>query len=265
MDKGRGILRDLNINYIQSVDRAIDILNAFSAEKPALTIDEVMKITELTRATAYRLLYTMERRGLIRYDTAAYQYRLGLKMLDYGYQLTSSLDIVKEAEDILTGLHVKTQQTVLMVLIEDEQLVYVFKKEKEEGLKYSSSVGQRRSLFYGVLGRVALAYLPEERIAKLLSGPIPKETPHTVTDKQQMLEQLAEIRRTGICVEVNETTLGVTAIGAPIYDAKKNVVAATGIICPSIQLSEDQLQQFKEMLRKAAADISGRLGYISAG
>lgn len=246
---------------IRTVDRAIDILNAFTLDQPALTIDEIMKRTRLARATAYRLLYTMERRGLIRYDREKQQYRLGLKFLQFSDIVSSSLDAVKEAEEILVSLHLKTRHTILMAMVEDTHMLYVFKREIPTGLKYSSSVGERRPLTYGAVGRAALAFQPEEVIGRLLAEPVPKYTPYTVTDPADIRKELNEVRATGLYTEVDQTNLGVTAIAAPVFQSDGRAMGAVGMICPSVQITETELQQAKEMLREAARQISARLGY----
>ncbi len=246
---------------IRSVDRAIDILNSFTLDQPALTIEQIMRQTKLARATVYRLLYTMERRGLIRYDPEKLQYRLGFQFFQYSDIVSSTLNVVQEAEEILVDLHLKTRQTVLMTLIEDTQMLYVFKREIPTGLKYSSSVGERRPLLYGALGKTALAFQPEEVVEKLLSLPIPAYTPYTVTDPAAIKEELAQIRSTLIYTEIDQTNLGVTAIASPIFQSDGKVLAVIGMICPSVQITDRQLEEAKAMLLKSAKLISSRMGY----
>jgi len=254
-------VREINMESIRTVDRAIDVLNAFSLDEPALTIDQIMKRTRLARATAYRLLYTMERRGLIRYDREKQQYRLGLRFLQYSDIVTSSLNAVQEAEEILVDLHMKTKHTILMTLIEGSQMLYVFKREIPTGLKYSSSVGERRPLTYGAVGKAALAYQPPEVIDRLLAEPMPQYTPYTVTDPAAIRAELEEIRATGICTEKDQIHLGVTAIAAPVFQADGSSIGAIGMICPSVQITESQLKEAQIMMKDAAAQISARLGY----
>jgi len=249
------------MDSIRTVDRAIDVLNAFTLDEPALSIDQIMKRTRLARATAYRLLYTMERRGLIRYDREKQQYRLGLRFLQYSDIVTSSLDAVQEAEEILVDLHMKTNHTILMTLVEDTQMVYVFKREIPTGLKYSSSVGERRPLTFGAVGKAALAFQPREVIDRLLAEPVPKYTPYTVTDPAAIRAELEEIRAAGLCTEKDQINLGVTAIAAPIFQSDGSAIGSVGMICPSVQITDAELEEAKVMMKEAAAQISARLGH----
>jgi len=254
-------MRNVNMNSIRVLDRAIDIFEAFSLTKTNLTIDELVDATKLPKATAYRLLYTLERRGLIHYDPVSLKYRLGLRLLQYSGLVTAALDVRNEAEDILIDLHASTKQTVLMAVLEGDEMVYVFRRENPDGLKYSSFVGQRRRPPFGVVGQVILAYMPEKDAERVLSTPLPQLTSHTMTDKSQILARLKQVKFTGAAIDVEETTVGVSGVGAPVFDSHGKMLAAVGVIGPSVQLQGDILDSAKQMLLEATTQISTRMGY----
>lgn len=258
-------MRDININSIRAVDRAIDILNVFTADKPSLNIDEITAASKLAKATAYRILYTLELRGLIHYDPKTLQYKLGLKLLEYAGILTSMLDVRQESEDILIELQMKTQQTVLMAVPEGDSMVYVFKRENPEGLKYSSYLGQRRPIGFGVLGRLITAYLPEEQSERILNqNPVASKTTEGKQDIVKVKQLLQDIRNQGYYVEINETVMGVTGISAPVFNAEGKIIAALGIVGPSVQLADEKLEIAKKMVISTAEQISLRMGHRPA-
>ncbi|WP_186328637.1 IclR family transcriptional regulator [Bacillus sp. X1(2014)] len=254
-------MRKLNIEFNHSVDKAIDILDVFTKAKPALTIEEIINLTGLPKATAYRLLYSLERRGIIHYDSNAATYKLGLQLFRYSRILSASLDILTVATPILTDLQRVLGQTVLMSLLEDENMVYVFKKESEAGLKFSSSVHESKPITYGVVGKVFMAYKPAEYHESLSENPIPKWTPHTVVDKESLMKQFEEIRQDRVAVEIDETNIGVTGIGSPIFNAEGEVFAAIGVVGPSIHFAPEEIERAKELTRQAGEKISTNLGY----
>jgi IclR family KDG regulon transcriptional repressor len=254
-------MRDINMGSIRSIDRAIDVLQSFTIDKPSLTIDEISKITRIPNSTVYRILYTLERRGLVQFDKNSLTYKPGFRLIEFGSLISSVLDVHQEAEKVLIDLHFKTRQTVLMAVCDGDQIVYIFKRENYEGLKFSSMVGQRRPFIYGVLGPVLLAYLPEKLIESILDKPIPQHTPHTVTDKQIIRQRLQQIRNDGYYVESNETNIGVTGIGAPVFDARREVIAAVGVIGPSVQLVNHEFEQAKVALLHAVKEISAKMGF----
>lgn len=258
-------MRDVNIGSVRAVDRAIDVLNVFTLEKPVQTIDEIAAAARLPKATVYRLLYTLERRGLIQYNPATLQYKLGLKLLEYAGLLTAILDVRQESDDILIDLQTKTRQTVLMAVPENETMVYVFKRENPEGLKYSSFLGQRRPLNYGVLGRVIMAFLPKDQLDSLIKKyPAPPWLQGADTDENVIRDYFETVRRERVCVEINQTNAGVTGVGAPIFNAEGKLIAALGIVGPSVQLVNEHLEQAKANVMEAAEQISRRMGYRGA-
>lgn len=257
-------MRQLNINIIYSVDKAIDILNALTSEKEWLSINEIVNITKFSKPTVYRLLYTMERRGLVRYDAVLSKYKLGYKLLEYGDALLASQDILLESEELLVDLYNNVNQTVLLGAVEGDSLVYIFKRSaKNEGLVYTSTLGKKRDLFYGALGRVVLAFLPDEQVKEMLdTHPLPQWTERSITDKEEMLQELKRVKENKICIEVDQTANGVTGIASPIFGVQGNIIAVLGVLGPSAQLAEQELlKEIKEQVLKTASSISSKMGY----
>ncbi|WP_066158727.1 IclR family transcriptional regulator [Halalkalibacter krulwichiae] len=257
-------MRDLKISEVNSLNKAIDILEILSKEKEWVTINEIIAITKYPRPTVYRLLYTMEKRGLIRYDSASAKYNFGFKFLEYSNALLASQDILQESEFTLIEMYKKLKQTVLLATVENDSLVYIFKRERAaEGIMYTSVVGQKRDLLYGALGRVLLAYLPKEQQEKFLNDPLPQWTPHTISDKASLLQDLEKIRSEKLCVEINEATIGLGGIASPIFGLNGEIIAVLGVICPTSNLQEESLEETKSMVKETAHTISTKMGYQS--
>lgn len=255
-------MRELKINPIRSLDKAIDILNVLSEEKDWLTIDEIVELTKMPKTTVYRILYTLELRGLIRYDRLLNRYHLGFKLLEYSDSVTESIDLLRDSVGYLMELYKKVRQTVLLAMVEDDSIVYIFKKEKKtEGLTYTSSVGKRRHLLYGALGRVALAFMPPEKREKILEEPLPQWTPHSTTDKEELLEQLQQIKTELIFTEMEEAQVGVMGIASPIFNVHGENIAVLGIVCPRAAMSDALIEEAKQLCKETAKLISFNIGY----
>ncbi|NMP24126.1 IclR family transcriptional regulator [Sulfobacillus harzensis] len=253
-------MRDVNISPIRAVRRAIDVLNAFTTEEPELTVEQVSEKTHLPKATVYRILYTMETTNLIRYDEETGRYRLGIQFLSYAGLVTSTYDVVRESEEVLIELHQRIRQTILMCVVSGDELLYVFRRENAEGLKFSSSVGQRRPIPYGVVGKVALAYLPPAQLDRILAQPIEATTPYSLTDPEELRRRIHAIRQDGFYIDIEETTIGVCGVAAPVLDITDRLAASVGIIGPTVQLT-DHLQNARDYLLEATARISQKMGH----
>lgn len=255
-------MRDLKINPIRSLEKAIDIMDVLSKEKDWLTIDEIVSLTKMPKTTVYRILYTLEKRGLIRYNRLLNQYYLGFKFLEYSDSISESIDLLQESTYYLMKLYKNVKQTVLLALVDGDSLVYIFKKEKvTEGLSYTSSVGKRRHLLYGALGRVALAFMSDEKREKIIEEPLPKWTPHTITDKKQLLEQLKKIREEKVCVEKEEAAVGVLGIASPIFDINGHNIAVVGVLGPAVTINDKMIEETKRLCKETAQLISRNIGY----
>ncbi len=160
---GGSLLRNVKMNPIRSVDRAIDILLAFSADTPELSIEELAKKTEIPNSTVYRLLCTLEKRSLVHFNEKTMKYKPGVQLFALGSLTPYVLDVREEAQPILENIFEKTGQTIIMSVPDGDEIIYVFKKEKNHGLKFSSSIGQRRPYIYGVLGPSILAFFRKRK------------------------------------------------------------------------------------------------------
>jgi DNA-binding IclR family transcriptional regulator len=255
-------MRDVNMNSVRAIDRAIDILNVFSVDHPVLTIDKIISMTKLPKTTAYRILYTLELRGLIQYDQKKQTYRLGLKMLEYAGTLTTFLDVRQEAEEILIKLQTETKQTVIMAMVEQETFVYVFIRENPVGFKYSSYIGMRRPNNFGVLGQIIMAFSTEDELNRLLTKyPLTKMTSKTVTDLNVLRDRFKKITEEQVYADMEETYEGGVAVGAPVFDAEGKLIAAIAAYGPAWELNGEHLESVKLMVKDAANQISLKMGY----
>lgn len=254
-------MRDIKIDSIRAIDRAIDILQAFSIEKPILSLEEIAEITKIPRSTVYRILYTLEIKRLIQLDKKSMKYKLGLRMFEFSSLLSSTLDVYQEAEEPLIDLFHTTNQTVLMAVKDEDQIVYVYKKETSNGLKFASLTGQRRPYIYGVLGPVLLAFSSEKEVNQILEIPVQQHTDFTVIESTVIRERLLKIKEEGFFFEKDETNVGVTGIGAPVFGGDNEIIAAIAVVSPSVQLSDDKIENSKRELLKTAEVISSKMGF----
>ncbi|MEL4026964.1 IclR family transcriptional regulator [Lysinibacillus endophyticus] len=246
------MVRDVNIAPIRSVGRAIDIIEAFVNVGDHLSIEKIMEETKLPKATVYRLLYTLELRGLIQYDEQKQTYSLGLKFLTYGHIIDKGNEILNVAKPILEDLQQKVNQTVMMAVPDGEKMVYVYSKENEHGLKFSTEKGRRRPITYGVVGKVFMSYMDQQRIEQLLG----------VKKYEQFQPARARILADGYYIEYEETNPGVNGIGTGIIDRNDNCLAVIAVVGPSILFNEDQLHKGVQQLLLARNEIALKLNVI---
>lgn len=109
-------VREIKFNPIRSIERSIDVLQAFTTVNEKLTLEEVVEYTGIPRSTVYRILCTLESRRMVEFDEKEQNYKPGLKLIEMGVFLSYSLDVYQEAEDILLRLQADTKQSIVMAL-----------------------------------------------------------------------------------------------------------------------------------------------------
>jgi DNA-binding IclR family transcriptional regulator len=257
-------MRELNVESVRAVERAIQILNCFSFERPNLTISEIIEKTKLAKATVYRLLWTLEQYGLIQYDQKDNTYRLGYKPLEYGGIVLENLDIRREADPYLQELHERTGHSTVLVVPQGETIQYLIRHDSDDDFQPRNFVGRRRILHNGAFGIAILAYMDSDFVEGLLDRyPLEAFTPNTLINKEQFIQRLGKIREDGFFVDVEETFVGYTAIAAPVFDRNDKAIAAVGISGPSFKMEGETREQLIRQTTEVAQKISLRMGQIN--
>ena len=145
-------MREVKVKTNQSLEKTIAILDCFSVDTQYLTIENICKMVDIPKPTAYRLLFTMEKLGLVHYNSEDATYCLGMKMFEYGGVVLKRLNVINVASPYLTALHHETGFTVLLAILEGNNLIYIDKRSTVEGLSYTSTIGRFRDSHYGALG-----------------------------------------------------------------------------------------------------------------
>jgi DNA-binding IclR family transcriptional regulator len=250
---------------INSILRASNVLRCFLGEKSHFKISEIARQLKLDRSTTYRILLSLEKCGLVEKDQKTGEYSLGLSTFEIGNTYLRRMDFIKISKPIMTELSLKVQETIHLAVISDTEIVYVDKVDSPRTLGVMSKIGQRAPVYCTALGKVLLAFQPENEqsriIRKIRLTPL---TPRTITSKEKLVEELKAIRKQGYSLDHREIEGEVECIGAPIRDHLGNVIAALSISGPQKKIGTPQERQFVSSVVKATALISSKLGYMEA-
>ncbi|WP_300460616.1 IclR family transcriptional regulator [Desulfobacula sp.] len=248
---------------VQSIERAIDVLECFTFEKHEMTLAEIVSHTGFNITTARRLIYNLESRHLLQQDPETRKYSLGLRLFEMGSIVFTSFSIRKAAIMPITKLQNETKATTLLGVKEENQIIYLDKREGVEMVKLSSELGRIRPITYGMLGKVITAYLEPEEITSLLKKELKKYTPNTITDKKIFRKELTIVRRQGYAIEIDEFVEGIMGIAAPIRDHSNKVIAAVGVALPASKRKDHHdIKRISSLLVSAGEEISKKIGYI---
>ena len=250
-------------NRIQSVDRALSILEAMATEGRPLGLGEVASRVGLHVSTVHRLLATMRARSFVEQDDVTGHYRIGTAALRVGTSFLSETDLRPSLRPVLEGLAAKSKETANLVILQELEAVYVDHVIGTKVAKLFTEVGQRVPLHCTAVGKVFLAFLPQHRRDAVLPRmPLARFTKYTLTTRKTLMEEIERVRAAGYAVDREEHEIGVACIAAPILDASDLVTAAIGVSGPSGRIL-GMVNGLARIVEAAALDASRSLGYAT--
>jgi IclR family transcriptional regulator, acetate operon repressor len=240
---------------VRAVERAIEILEAFSKHKPIMSVLEIQKATGLNRPTLYRLLETLASRGFIRAYGTPQRFSLDYAVGRLAQDWLSSLDPVAAARPIVERLHEESQETVALMMIRNQQPMCVLELPSPHVLAISRGIGPTGHLASGASGKAILAFLDTETFNAVL-----KTFPRNV-DRKRLTDDLAKIRRDGFRVSRGEVFAGAVSIAAPYFAHMRRVTGSIAMFAPEARVTDDWVARMTKRIVAAAAELSNALGY----
>jgi DNA-binding IclR family transcriptional regulator len=253
-------------NLVQTIERVSTILETLGQTPQGLSIRDLSVKVSLPKGTTHRLLSSLSYFGYVRQDSKTRNYLLGFRLVELGNLLLSQLDLRKEAEPLLRGLAERTNETVHMVILDQNEIVYIDKVETDQnqsGLRMASKIGLRNPAHSCAVGKILLADLSGEALENLIKGKgLFKRTENTITDPIQLKEHLKLVQKQGYAVDDEENEKGIRCVAAPLYNEIGKVVAAISISGPAFQVTRKVIQEsLRKEVMETAFKISQRLGF----
>jgi len=236
------------------------VIEAFSSERPKLTLSEVARLTGISRATTRRVLLTLERLGHVRSDGRLFS--LTPRVLTLGWAYLSSLNLWDSAQPLMEDLVERTGESCSAATLDLPDIVYVARVPTRRIMTISLGIGARLPAHATALGRVLLAELPAAELDAYLAGTPPEpQTELTITSPVELRGLLDEVREQGWAVVDQELEIGLRAVAAPIRAADGTPIAALNVAAAAPRVSLDELRErFLPALLETAELISASLG-----
>ncbi|MDZ7748753.1 MAG: IclR family transcriptional regulator [Halofilum sp. (in: g-proteobacteria)] len=244
---------------VRSVERAINILLLVAQGEQSLSLADISRETGLDKATAMRLLRTLEAYELVQRNPVTRRYVPGANA--QRLHTSSRKDLRAIGRSHLRELREATHESVSLVCPRGLERVVVEVVPASHELCVVPVVGATHPVYSGASGKVIMAFLPPDERERIidLTGLRPV-TPNAVTDRATFLRELERVRAQGHAASSGDVTLGATAVAAPIFDAESELVGVVALRGPDVRMSAERLEALAPRVRGTANDISAALG-----
>jgi IclR family acetate operon transcriptional repressor len=238
---------------VQSVERALELLEALAEPGEAKGVSELARATGLPVATIHRLLATMVSRGYVRQDSGSHKYTLGSHLIRLGE--AAARDFGQFARPYLAELMEASGETANLAMLEDGHVAYVAQvASRHHRVRMFTEVGRRVHPHTSGVGKVVLAFRPRAEVEALLArSGLPPRTPRTITDPARFLAELDKVASQGYAIDSGEEEVGVRCLAVPVFGMGGSV-AAMSVSAPEGRLQDRDIERvLPEMLRISAA------------
>jgi DNA-binding IclR family transcriptional regulator len=249
---------------IESVDKALCILECFSDAYPELSLKELSERTDLNKSRILRLCGTLANHGfLVRRKGSLYS--LGPHCLMLGKIYERSNTLISLARPIMKDLALMTGESVKLFVIEDKKRICLARELGPSRLHYAIREGEALPLLAGAGGKVLMAYASSEFTDEILAQGLERVTPSTIVKREQLLEEFAAVRAQGYAVSKGELVYEVGGIAAPVFNNDRKVVAALTVAGPIQRFTDELCQEKLKDLLEATKKLSQLLGCREGG
>lgn len=248
---------------IQSIDRAVMILNYIAKNNNDVRLIDISNDLNLNKSTLHGIISTLEAWEYISQNQVTNRYSLGSKVFHLGKVYEDNLSIKSIANGYIQQLVLKFNETVHLGILSNSKVLYIDKVECTHPLRMTSRVGMEDPLHVTASGKVLLANISETSRENILNNiSLMKFTNFSLTDKNKLIEELKVIKKQGFAIDLEELTPGINCIATPILGNNNEVLACISLVMPTARFDKDTFNHMKEELKLISNKISKEMGYL---
>lgn len=236
-------------NPVKSVQTALELIDTIQQREEA-GVTELADDVGLSKGTVHCHLATLEENGYVVKKDG--RYRLGLRFIDIAHHIRNRVEIYDIVTDEVEKLAEKSGELALFTVEEQREGICLYKASGENAVQTELYVGYRNDLHHTAVGKAILAFKPQEEIDEILAqSDLHGLTEKTITNEDDLREELAEIRERGLAFNRGETIPGLVGAGAPIRNHEGDVYGAIAVIGPTSRMTDERLEEVSEMINHA--------------
>ena len=248
-------------DYVQSLERGLTVLKCLGTSS-GMSLADVAKATNMTRAAARRFLLTLEALGYVGKTGGAFY--LLPKTLELGYSYLASKSLTQIAQPHLQQLAKQIGESCSVLEYAEGSIIYIARVTVNRLVGANLSVGSALPAYCTSAGRVLLAALPEAELAVYLADTaFTKLTPKTIVSATSLRREIERARRDGWYLINEELEIGARALAVPLHGADGNIIAAINVSCYAGRITAERMRSaFLPEMQKAAKTIEAEMRMV---
>lgn len=243
---------------VQSVDRAVAILDALSAARGYLGVTQLSNQLGLHKSTVHRLLVSLRQGGLVERDPRTRRYRLGVRLVELSNAVLNSRGLPQVALPYLHYLADTVKEITYLAVRDDDRVLNVLQVPAPHLVQSVSWLGSG-SLHSTSTGKVFLAQAEEDELESYVKKGLTSYTERTITDVRQLRAELQTVGERGYATSWGEDEEGVNAVAVPVRKADGEVVAAIGVVGPSYRFTQEKALEAPEIMIGVSREVGRKL------
>src|SRR6187397_2566442 len=257
---------DARDSGVQSVDRALHIIETLAEDDEGYRLSDLAVRTGLSTSTAHRLLATLEKRRFVQFDRTESKWHIGAQSFSVGATFTRRRNFVAQAMPYLRKLRDLTRETANLAVVDDESIIVLTRAESREIMRSLTKVGGRVAMVASGVGKAVLAtYSDEDVNAIIRHHGMPRLTEKSIVRPSDLFRELAKIRRQGFAIDDEEACMGLRCIAAVIYNDCSEPLAAISVSGMTSRITDERLPSLGRTVREVAAELTAALGGVMPG
>jgi IclR family transcriptional regulator, acetate operon repressor len=248
---------------VQSVDRALSIMETLAEDDEGYRLSDLAVRTGLSTSTVHRLLATLESRRFVQFDRTGSKWHVGARSFTVGATFARRRNFSAQAVPYLRKLRDLTRETANLAVVDDEFIVVLTRVESREIMRSLTKVGGRVAMVASGVGKAVLAtYSDEDVNAIIRHHGMPRLTEKSIVRPGDLFRELAKVRRQGFAVDDEEACMGLRCIAAVVYNDCSEPLAAISVSGMTSRITDERLATLGETVREVAAELTLALGGV---
>src|SRR6476620_7796004 len=248
---------------VQSVDRALSIIEVLAEDDEGYRLSDLAVRTGLSTSTVHRLLATLENRRFVQFDRTESKWHVGARAFTVGATFARRRNFSAQAVPYLRKLRDLTRETANLAVVDDEFIVVLTRAESREIMRSLTKVGGRVAMVASGVGKAVLATYADEDVRAIIQHHgMPRLTEKSIVRPSDLFRELAKVRRQGFAIDDEEACMGLRCIAAVVYNDCSEPLAAISVSGMTSRLTDDRTPLLGRIVRDAATELTLALGGV---